>query len=138
MAGVGDEGAFALQRVPEPAEQIVHRSGEGGELVFRPRDLKDGVLAAPRHGRGLPPQALHGEERGACQPVRSQAGDGDKGRTADGEPPGYLALRSVISFQRDSGDGGPAGMAGHRSGRDAGVLLVDRPGHPYLGSPGLR
>ena len=78
VAGVGDEGAFALQRVPEPAEQVVHRSGEGGDLVFRPRDLQDGVIAAPGDRRGLAPQALDGGERGACQPVSSQAGDGDE------------------------------------------------------------
>ena len=46
VAGVGDERAFGVKRAPEPAEQVVHGPGEGGDLVPGPGDLQDRRVAA--------------------------------------------------------------------------------------------
>ena len=39
VAGVGDEGALPGQRPLQPAEQVVHRAGQGGDLVPGGRHL---------------------------------------------------------------------------------------------------
>src|ERR1039458_8944247 len=62
VAGVGDQCPLPGQRAAEPAQQLVHRLGQGGDLVAGPRDLdarrpvalgQRGDLAArPRSGEG--------------------------------------------------------------------------------------
>ncbi len=60
VAGVVDEGAFALERAPEPDEQVVHGPGQGGDLVPRAGDLDAGGVAALGDRRDLPAQPLDG------------------------------------------------------------------------------
>lgn len=58
VAGVVDEGTFAIERAPEPGEQVVHGPGQGGDLVPRARDLDAGGVAAHGDRRDLPSQPL--------------------------------------------------------------------------------
>jgi hypothetical protein len=71
VAGVGDEGALPGQRPLQPAEQVVHRAGQGGDLVPGGRHLDGRDPGARRPAalgyRGhLPPQPLHRGQDGAA------------------------------------------------------------------------
>ncbi len=136
-----DERAFGVQRAPQPAEQVVHGPGEGGDLVPGPGDLQDRrVAAAHRDRRCLTAQALDGGEGGTRQPVGPGAGDDGEHGAADGQPAHHLALRAVIGLQRDRGYGYPAWVSRHRGAGDAQTLLffvAGRGCHRYRELPGL-
>ena len=102
VAGVGDEGPLPGQRPLQPAEQVVHRAGQGGDLIAGGRHLdgRDGASSRLGYRGHLPPQPLHRGQGGPRQPVGAQARDGDEDDPADRELPHHLALGGVVRLER--------------------------------------
>ena len=99
----------------QPAEQLVHRLRQRGDLVPGPRNPDPRGLITLRERGDLAPQPLDRGQRGAGQPVGTEPGRGHEHHARDHQLAGDVAERPVKCFERDTRDGHPAGMLGSGS-----------------------
>jgi hypothetical protein len=137
MAGVRDQRPLPRERAMQPAQQLVHRHGERGDLIARPRDLDARRLITFGERSDLAPQPLDRRQRCAGQPVGAEACRRHEDRARDEQPAGDIAQRAVVRLERDARDRDPAGMVSQRRRNQALALVLVALGHHEPAVPGL-
>jgi len=127
VAGVGDEPAFALQRVVQPVQQLVDGHAQRGDLVPGAGcgEASFGVVGAD--GGGLAAHAFDRAQRRGGEQPGSQAGQPDRDRPQDHER-GTHAFDGVVGNVGAGADHHehPGATRRRGGGEDAGAAAVHR------------
>ncbi|MEZ5099617.1 MAG: hypothetical protein R3C15_07430 [Thermoleophilia bacterium] len=99
MAGVGDEGSFALERFLEAGEHGVEGLAEAADLVVRGCEREAGVDVAVADRRRPLPHRLDGAQGGAEDEVSDNRGSEQRQWSAEQERDCQLVLGLLLGFE---------------------------------------
>ena len=126
VSGISDECPLAVKRVVKATEQLVHRLGEGRDLVVRPGDCDGGAPARFGESGHLAPKPLDGREGCPTEPVRAEPRDEQDDDPGDHEARLNVAHGAVYRPERCGGHRHPSLVRAERLGDDALGFVLER------------
>ena len=128
MSGVSDECPLAVKRVMKASEQLVHRLGEGRDLIVRPGDCDGGAAAGIGESGHLAPEPFNGREGCPPEPVRAEPRDEQDDDPGNHEARFNVAHGAVYRPERRGGHRHPSRVRPERLSDDALGFVLQRCG----------